>query len=236
LIEDHLPLVRAMAWRYSGRGDQQEDIVQVGTIGLIKAIDRFDPERGVELKVYAMSMIVGEIKRYFRDRSWAVHVPRRVKERNAQLVALLDELTGSLGRPPTIVELARAAGVAQEEAVEALEAGRAYSALSLSIPVGDDPDMLLGDTLIDPSPIFGAADDRDLISRGLQSLEERERQIIELRYFDELTQSQIAATVGISQMQVSRLIGRSLERIRFLADLPVPPVARPLLASPSALA
>lgn len=236
LIEDHLPLVHSMAWRYGGRGDQHEDIVQVGTIGLIKAVDRFDPDRGVELKTYAIAMIVGEIRRHVRDRSWAVHVPRSLKELNVRLAASIDQLSGSLGRPPTIAELAQAAGVQPAEAAEALEAGRAYTALSLSVPIGDDPDTVLGDTLADPSSAFGAADDRDFISRGLESLGERERRIIELRYFDELTQSQIAAQIGISQIHVSRLITRSLEKIRFLTDLPANSAPQPFLASPPALA
>jgi RNA polymerase sigma-B factor len=218
LVEDHLPLVHAMAWRYGSRSDQHDDIVQVGTIGLIKAIDRFDPERGVELKTYAIAMIVGEIRRHLRDRSWAVHVPRSMKELNVRLTALIDQLHGSLGRSPTIAELAKAAGVQPAEVVEALEAGRAHNALSLSVPVGDDPDTVLGDTLADPRPVFGAADDRDFITRGLESLGKRERRIIELRYFDELTQSQIAAQIGISQIHVSRLITQSLEKIRFQAD------------------
>ena len=168
LIEDFLPLVRALAWRYGGRNDQHEDAVQAGTIGLIKAIDRFDPERGVELKTYAAAMIVGEIRRHVRDRSWAVHVPRSLKELNVRLAGLIDQLSASLGRSPTIDELANAAGVDREQAAEALDAGRAFTALSLSVPIGDDPDTVLGDTLADPLPVFAAADDRDFISRGLE--------------------------------------------------------------------
>jgi RNA polymerase sigma-B factor len=214
LIEDNLVLVRAMARRYAGRGEQYEDLVQIGTIGLIKAVDRFDPERGVELQSYAIPMIVGEIKRHFRDRSWALHVPRRLKELNLQLMSLMDQLSSDLGRSPTIAELANAAGVETEEVVEALEAGQAYTALSLSVPVGADPDTELGDTIADPETVFGAADDRDLISRGLGCLDARSRRIVELRFFSGLSQSEIAREIGISQMHVSRLLRQSLEKVR----------------------
>jgi RNA polymerase sigma-B factor len=219
LIEDNIPLVRAMARRYAGRGEQYEDLVQIGTIGLIKAIDRFDLERGVELQTYAIPNIVGEIKRHFRDQSWAVHVPRRLKELNLKLTQLVDQLNATLGRSPTIAELAKAAGVDTEEAVEAIEAGRGYSALSLSVPVGDDPDTELGDVLPDASNPFGAADDRAFLTRGLDCLDERERQIIQLRFFDGLTQSQIAREINVSQMHVSRLIRRSLEKMRREIDV-----------------
>jgi RNA polymerase sigma-B factor len=214
LIEENLVLVRAMARRYAGRGEQYEDLVQIGTIGLIKAVDRFDPERGVELQSYAIPMIVGEIKRHFRDRSWAVHVPRRLKELNLQLMGLIDQLGSDRGRSPTIAELAKAAGVETEEVVEALEAGQAYTALSLSVPVGEDPDTELGDTIADPAPVFVAADDRDVISRGLECLDERSRRIVELRFFAGLSQSEIAREIGISQMHVSRLLRQSLAKVR----------------------
>jgi RNA polymerase sigma-B factor len=214
LIEENLPLVRAMARRYAGRGEQYEDLVQIGTIGLIKAIDRFDVERGVELQSYAIPMIVGEIKRHFRDRSWAVHVPRRLKELNLQLMSLMDGLSSTLGRSPTIAELAKAAGVETEEVVEALEAGQAYTALSLSVPIGDDPDTELGDTLADSEAVFAVADNRDLIARGLGSLDERSRRIVELRFFSGLSQSEIAREIGVSQMHVSRLLRHALETVR----------------------
>jgi RNA polymerase sigma-B factor len=214
LIEENLPLVRALARRYAGRGEQYEDLVQVGTIGLIKAVDRYDLDRGVQLQSYAIPMIVGEIKRHFRDRGWAVHVPRRLKELNLKLTSLVDQLSSSLGRSPTIAELAKAASVEPEEVIEALEAGQAYTALSLSVPVGDDPDTVLEHTIADPEAVFAAADDRDFIARGLSVLDKRERAIVELRFFSGLSQSQIAQELGISQMHVSRLIRRALEKIR----------------------
>jgi len=219
LIEENLPLVRALARRYAGRGEQYEDLVQVGTIGLIKAIDRYDLDRGVQLQSYAIPMIVGEIKRHFRDRGWAVHVPRRLKELNLKLTSLVDQLSSSLGRSPTIAELAKAASVEPEEVIEALEAGQAYTALSLSVPVGDDPDTVLEHTIADPEAVFAAADDRDFIARGLSVLDKRERAIVELRFFSGLSQSQIAQELGISQMHVSRLIRRSLEKIRLELSL-----------------
>jgi RNA polymerase sigma-B factor len=219
LIEDNLPLVRAMARRYAGRGEQYEDLVQIGTIGLIKAIDRFDLDRGVELQSYAIPNIVGEIKRHFRDRGWAVHVPRRLKELNLKLTQLVDQLSASLGRSPTIAELAKAAGVETEEAIEAIEAGQAYSALSFSVPVGDDLDTELGDVLPDTGDAFGDADDREFLAKGLESLDERERNVIQLRFFDGLSQTQIAQEIGVSQMHVSRLIRRSLEKMRIEIDV-----------------
>jgi RNA polymerase sigma-B factor len=187
LIEQYLPLVRSLARRYSYRGEQLEDLVQVGCIGLIKAIDRFDTDRGVELTTYATPNIIGEIKRHFRDKGWAIRVPRGLQELNVRLSHLLEELTVQLERSPTIPELAKSAGVEEEDVLEALESGQAYATLSLSAPSGGD-------------------DDSDL--------DPLERRILHLRFFEGLTQSQIAQQVGISQMHVSRLIRRSLEKMR----------------------
>ena len=214
LIEENLNLVRAIARRYVGRGEQFEDLVQVGTIGLIKSIDRFDIERGLDLYGYAVQTIVGEIKRHFRDQAWAVHVPRRLKELNATLAILVDQLSGTLGRSPTIAELARAASIETEEVIEAIEAGQSYSAVSLSAPLGDDPATELGDTISAPVDPYGDIDNRELLVRGLESLEQREQKIMYLRFFNGMSQSRIAREVGLSQMQVSRLIRQSLETMR----------------------
>jgi RNA polymerase sigma-B factor len=216
LIEQYMSLVRSLARRYSYRGEQLDDLVQIGAIGLIKAIDRFDINRGVELTTYATPNIIGEIKRHFRDKGWSVRVPRGLQELNVQLSKLMEQLTVQLARSPTIAELAKAAGVEEEEVLEALESGRAYSTLSLSQGGGNED----GDE-IDPLEMLGeiehqyeVSEDRAVLAPGFKALDERERAILHLRFFDGLTQSQIAAQVGISQMHVSRLIRRALEKIR----------------------
>jgi RNA polymerase sigma-B factor len=215
LIEQNLPLVRSLARRYAYRGEQLEDLVQIGAIGLIKAIDRFDLERGVELTTYATPNIIGEIKRHFRDKGWSVRVPRGLQELNVQLSRLVEQLTVQLARSPTIPELAKAAGVEEEEVLEALESGRAYTSLSLSAGGGGgDDDLDLLDSLGTEEHQYAVSEDRALLAPGFKALDERERRILQLRFFEGLTQSQIAQQVGISQMHVSRLIRRSLERIR----------------------
>jgi RNA polymerase sigma-B factor len=216
LIERYMSLVRSLARRYAYRGEQLDDLVQIGAIGLIKAIDRFDLERGVELTTYATPNIIGEIKRHFRDKGWSVRVPRGLQELNVQVSKLIEQLTVQLGRSPTIPELAKAAGVEEEQVLEALESGRAYSSVSLSTGGGSDEDGEL-----DPLESLGTieheyevSEDRAMLAPGFKVLDERERKILHLRFFSGLTQSQIAAEIGISQMHVSRLIRRSLEKIR----------------------
>ena len=216
LIEQYLSLVRSLARRYSYRGEQLEDLVQIGCIGLIKAIDRFDVNRGVELTTYATPNIIGEIKRHFRDKGWAVRVPRGLQELNVQLSKLVEDLTVEYSRSPTVPELAKAAGVEEELVLEALESGRAYTSLSLSSGGGSDED---GE--IDPLESLGTeehqylvSEDRAVLAPGFRALDPRERTILHLRFFTGLTQSQIAQQVGISQMHVSRLIRRALEKIR----------------------
>jgi RNA polymerase sigma-B factor len=220
LIEQYMSLVRSLARRYSYRGEQLEDLVQIGAIGLIKAIDRFDLDRGVELTTYATPNIIGEIKRHFRDKGWSVRVPRGLQELNVQLSRIVEQLTVQLGRSPTIPELAQAAGAQEEEVLEALESGRAYSSLSLSTGGGGD-----GEDSLDPLESIGTeehqyevSEDRAVLAPGFKALDERERRILQLRFFEGLTQSQIAQQVGISQMHVSRLIRRSLEKIREAID------------------
>ncbi len=215
LIEQYMSLVRSLARRYAYRGEPLDDLVQIGAIGLIKAIDRFDVDRGVELTTYATPNIIGEIKRHFRDKGWSVRVPRGLQELNVRLSRLMEQLTVELSRSPTIPELAKAAGVEEEQVLEALESGRAYSSLSLSGGGGGDEDDL------DPLESLGGEDhqyavseDRAVLAPGFRALDEREQRILQLRFFDGLTQSQIAQQIGISQMHVSRLIRRSLEKIR----------------------
>ena len=216
LIEQYMSLVRSLARRYSYRGEQLEDLVQIGAIGLIKAIDRFDLERGVELTTYATPNIIGEIKRHFRDKGWSVRVPRGLQELNVQLSRLVEQLTVQLSRSPTIPELAKAAGVEEEQVLEALESGRAYTSLSLSVGGGggDDDDLDPLESLGTEEHQYEVSEDRAVLAPGFKALDERERKILQLRFFDGLTQSQIAQQVGISQMHVSRLIRRSLEKIR----------------------
>jgi RNA polymerase sigma-B factor len=216
LIEQYLPLVRSLARRYSYRGEQLEDLVQVGCIGLIKAIDRFDVDRGVELTTYATPNIIGEIKRHFRDKGWSVRVPRGLQELNVKLSHLIEDLTVQLERSPTIPELAKAAGVEEEEVLEALESGQAYATLSLSAPASGDDNSDLDplESLGQIEHEYEVSEDRAVLAPGLKILDDRERRILQLRFYEGLTQSQIAQQVGISQMHVSRLIRRALEKIR----------------------
>ena len=216
LIEQYMSLVRSLARRYAYRGEQLDDLVQIGAIGLIKAIDRFDVDRGVELTTYATPNIIGEIKRHFRDKGWSVRVPRGLQELNVQLSKLIEEQTVELGRSPTIPELAKVAGVEDELVVEALESGRAYSSVSLSTGGGQDEEGELDplESLGEEEPQYEVSEDRAMLAPGFAALDERERLILHLRFFKGLTQSQIAQQVGISQMHVSRLIRRALETIR----------------------
>ena len=216
LITMYLPLVRSLARRYSSRGEQFDDLVQVGSIGLIKAIDRFDLDRGVELTTYATPNIIGEIKRYFRDKGWSVRVPRGLQELNIRLNKVVDELVPKLQRSPTINEIAEAAGATPEEVLEALESSQAYKSVSLQSSPGadgEDESSLLDHMGIDDDG-FDTSEDRIILSPGFARLEPRERFILHLRFFEGLTQSQIATRVGISQMHVSRLIRRALEKLR----------------------
>ena len=216
LIERYMSLVRSLARRYAYRGEQLDDLVQIGAIGLIKAIDRFDIDRGVELTTYATPNIIGEIKRHFRDKGWSVRVPRGLQELNVQLSRLMEELTVQHGRSPTIPELAKAAGVNDEEVLEAIESGRAYTSLSLSVGASSDDEGELDplESLGTEEPRYEVSENLAMLAPGFRVLDERERKILHLRFFEGLTQSQIAQQVGISQMHVSRLIRRSLEKIR----------------------
>jgi RNA polymerase sigma-B factor len=216
LIERYMSLVRSLARRYSYRGEQLDDLVQIGAIGLIKAIDRFDLERGVELTTYATPNIIGEIKRHFRDKGWSVRVPRGLQELNVQISKLIEQQTVQLGRSPTIPELAKAAGVEEEAVLEALESGRAYSSVSLSTGGSSDEEGEVDplDSLGTEEHEYEVSEDRAVLAPGFKVLDQRERRILHLRFFRGMTQSQIAEQIGISQMHVSRLIRRSLEKIR----------------------
>jgi RNA polymerase sigma-B factor len=209
-----MPLVRSLASRYAGRGEPLEDLVQVGALGLIKAVDRFDVDRGVKFSSYAVPTIVGEIRRHFRDKAWAMHVPRRLKELSVRLSRLLDDLTTELGRSPTVAELAEAAGAEEEDVIDALDSAHAYSTRSLHAPLEEGGDDSLAEKLGTTDAGYGEVEDGTLVAAGLDALDERERRIVELRFFEEMTQSQIAAELGISQMHVSRLLRRALVTMR----------------------
>ncbi|WP_280715929.1 RNA polymerase sigma factor SigF [Kitasatospora sp. MAP5-34] len=215
LIELNLPLVRYASARFRSRNEPMEDIVQVGTIGLIKAIDRFDPERGVEFPTFAMPTVVGEIKRFFRDTSWSVRVPRRLQELRLALTKAGDELSQKLDRSPTVAELAVFLGVTEEDVVEGLAVGNAYTASSLdSSPGEEDGDGPLADRLGYEDLALEGVEYRESLKPLLAKLPPRERRIIMLRFFGNLTQSQIGEEIGISQMHVSRLLTKTLTQLR----------------------
>src|SRR5262245_22572061 len=216
LVHLHLPLVEPCARRFRNRGEPFEDLVQVGTIGLIKSIDRFDADRGVEFSTYATPTIIGEIKRYFRDKGWAIRVPRRLQELRMQIGTSTQELTQRLGRSPTPRELAEHIGCTMEEIVEGIESSNAYSTLSLD--ASDDSDDGGAATMLDA---LGVDDEglehveiRESIKPLLDRLDPREKKILLLRFFKNMTQSQIADEIGVSQMHVSRLLNRTLEELR----------------------
>jgi RNA polymerase sigma-B factor len=216
LITRYLPLVKSLARRFSSRGQAVEDLVQVGSIGLIKAIDRFDLERGVELSTYATPTILGEIKRYFRDKGWAVKVPRALQDLNVRLNRVIERLTVELNRSPTIAELATATGANEEEVVEALESGRAYSSVSIYSGGTNDEDesLELLDCLGMEEGAYEIFEQRRMLAPAMEHLDPRERLILHLRFFEGMTQTQVAARIGISQMHVSRLIRKSIETLR----------------------
>ncbi|MEU7798406.1 RNA polymerase sigma factor SigF [Micromonospora arborensis] len=213
-IEAWLPLARHLARRYSGRGAPDEDLIQTASVGLIKAVDNFDHSRGVDFSGYAIPTIIGEIKRYFRDRTWAVRVPRRLQELRLSITAANSTLIQTLGRSPTVADIASYLDVSEETVLEGLEGARAYRATSLSTPVGADGSRELGDTLGGDDHEFDLVEIRVGLGPALATLPEREREILSLRFDGNLTQAEIADRIGVSQMHVSRLITRSLATLR----------------------
>jgi RNA polymerase sigma-B factor len=215
LVHLHLPLVEHCARRFRNRGEPFEDLVQVGTIGLIKSIDRFDSDRGVEFSTYATPTIIGEIKRYFRDKGWAIRVPRRLQELRMQIGSASAELTQSLGRSPTPRELAEAIGCTVEEIVEGIESSNAYSTLSLdATDDSDDSTATMLDAIGVDDEGLEHVEIRESIKPLLDRLDAREKKILLLRFFKNMTQSQIAEEIGVSQMHVSRLLNRTLVQLR----------------------
>ncbi|NEY32440.1 SigB/SigF/SigG family RNA polymerase sigma factor [Streptomyces sp. PRKS01-65] len=217
LIEMNLSLVRFAAGRFRSRGPgEMEDIVQVGTIGLIKAIDRFDIAREVEFTSFAVPYIVGEIKRFFRDTSWAVHVPRRLQEARVQLARATEELRSRLGRTPTVGELSQLMCLSEEEVNEAMLASNGYNSSSLDAAIGsgEDGETALADFIGAEDATLELVEDFHALAPLIAELDERDRQIVHMRFVEELTQAQIGERLGVSQMHVSRLLSRTLTRLR----------------------
>ncbi len=212
----HLPLVDHCARRFMNRGEPLDDLVQVGTIGLIKSVDRFDTDRGVEFSTYATPTIIGEIKRYFRDKGWAIRVPRRLQELRMSISSVTGDMAQDLGRSPTPREIADKLGVSVEEVMEGIESANAYSTLSLD--AGDSNDEGTGASMLDTLGMDDAAlahvEIRESIKPLIEQLPAREKRILLLRFFRGMTQSQIAEEIGVSQMHVSRLLNRTLEQLR----------------------
>lgn len=209
------PLANHLAHRYGGRGEPTDDLAQTAAIGLIKAIDKFDPTRGVDFAGYAIPTIIGELKRHFRDRTWDIRVPRRLQELRLSISEANSTLTQTLGRSPTVADIAAHLKVTEEEVLEGLEGARAYNAVSLSTPTGDGERATeLGDMLGGEDPDFEQAELRIALGPALATLDEREQKILTLRFYGNLTQSQIADQIGVSQMHVSRLLTRALAKLR----------------------
>ncbi len=212
LVTMHLGLAHQLARRFTNRGEAYDDLVQVASLAIIKAVDRFDPTRGVEFTTYATRTVIGELKRHFRDRGWSVRAPRRVQELYLELGQTISDLSQQLGRSPRVDELAKATGATEEAVLEALEAGQGYR--STSIDVADRQDELLARRLSIDDSRLAEIDDRSVLAPALARLAPRERWILHLRFVDGLTQSEIAAQIGISQMHVSRLLKASLAQLR----------------------
>jgi RNA polymerase sigma-B factor len=215
LVELHLPLVEYLARRFRNRGEWLDDLTQVATIGLIKSIDRFDLDRGVEFSTYATPTIVGEIKRHFRDKGWAVRVPRRLQELKLALAKAISELAQNLGRAPTVAELAEHLQMSEEDVLEGLESANAYSTVSLDAPdSGDEDAPAVAESLGMVDDALEGVEYRESLKPLLEQLPPREKRILLLRFFGNMTQSQIATELGISQMHVSRLLARTLAQLR----------------------
>lgn len=209
-----LPMVRRAASRFSGRGESLDDLTQVAAVGLIKAVDRFDHKRETPFVNYAMPTIVGEIKRHFRDKTWSVRVSRSRQELYLEISRLVPTMAQELGRSPSVSDLAERLGIPESEVLTGIDCGQAYTARSLSNPIGNDDGASLADALGEPDDRLESVADREALREALGNLPERERQILLLRFFANMTQSEIAERVGVSQMHVSRLLKRTLCDLR----------------------
>ena len=220
LIVSHLNLVRFLASKFKNRGEPLDDLIQVGTIGLIKAIDRFDPLRGLEFTTYATPTILGEIKRHFRDKGWSVRVPRRLQELSAKVNQANDELTNELSRSPSVEEIAKRVGASVDDVLEAMESSSAYSSVPLegggSSDDDDAPSVI--DHYATEDENLAASDDRIVLEDAIRDFSPREKDVIRMRFFEGMTQVEIAERLGISQVQVSRLLRRTLRRVQDKID------------------
>ncbi|THV39538.1 SigB/SigF/SigG family RNA polymerase sigma factor [Glycomyces buryatensis] len=215
LVTGYLPLAEHIAQRFSGKGIAKDDLVQVASVGLIHAVDRFDPDHGSDFLSYAVPTVMGEVRRHFRDASWPMRVPRRLQELRLSINRATGELSQVLGRPPTSAELAESLGISEAEVGEGYEARQVYRAVSLDEPPFEDEDRApLAESVGEEDASLEFVDNHESLVPLLQELPGRERKILALRYFDDMTQTQIAEEVGISQMHVSRLLHRTLDELR----------------------
>ncbi|HEV8064910.1 MAG TPA: SigB/SigF/SigG family RNA polymerase sigma factor [Acidimicrobiales bacterium] len=219
VIEQHMGLVHHLARRFVRQADSLDDLVQAGAIGLLKAVEGFDADLGFRFSAYAAATVIGELKRYLRDKGWAVRPPRRLQELCLELGHATARLTQSLGRSPTVAEIAQELGATEADVLEAMEAGQGYTARSLD-PSPDTNDSALRPALRMDDAELANSETRLMLAQSLSLLPERDRKIVELRYFEDLTQAEIGERLGISQMQVSRLLARTLVRLRQLVSEP----------------
>jgi len=213
-IQDNIPFAQRLARRFRDRGEPVDDLTQVAMIGLVNAVDGYDPSRGCEFGGYATPTIVGEIRRYFRDKGWRIKVPRRLQELRIQVNRAKVELSQTMSASPTNADIARHLEVTEEDVAEAIEVSRLYNPVSLSAPAGPDTDLGIADPIGDLDPGMAAVDNRESVKPLLASLPDRERRILTMRFFGDMTQSQIATELGISQMHVSRLLTQTLTKLR----------------------
>ena len=220
LVERFLPLARQLARRYQRAGEPLDDLLQVASLGLIKAIDRFDPDREIAFSSYAVPTILGEIKRYFRDRTWAVRVPRDLQELTLKVDRAVGELCEELRRQPSVAEISSAVGAEEEDVLEALQAGGAYRAVSFDAPRsgGDEDVATVGDSVGVDEDGFDRAEERATLKQLMATVTPREREVLRMRFEQDMTQAEIGAVIGVSQMQVSRVIRQALVRLRAAAE------------------
>ncbi|HWS32751.1 MAG TPA: SigB/SigF/SigG family RNA polymerase sigma factor [Actinoplanes sp.] len=213
VIEAWAPLARHLSNRYANRGEPRDDLYQVAVVGLIKAVDRFEADRGVDFAGFAIPTIVGELKRHFRDKTWSVRVPRRLQELRLAITGANNTLSHTLGRSPTVADIATYLDISEDEVIEGLEGARAYNSTSLSTPITEGGTEL-GETLGGEDEGFAIAELRVALGPAMATLDEREQKIVSLRFYGNLTQQQIAEQIGVSQMHVSRLLTKALTKLR----------------------